>query len=196
MRVNRVSPRSMRYTRSSIGKGALAGLIGGLAGAWTMNQFQTLLSKVSRSKNDSEAQQQPSSQASGSQEEQQRQQSQEEDGDATMKAANKLAQAVLHRELKPREKRIGGPIVHYAFGAGMGVLYGMTAEAFPASTKAAGLPFGTVLWATADEAAVYLFGLSGSPLEYPLTSHLSALAAHLVYGVTTDVVRRAARRLG
>jgi putative membrane protein len=64
----------------------------------------------------------------------------------------------------------------------------------PETSKALGLPFGTALWLAGDEIAVPALGLSGNPLEYPVSSHLQALAAHCIYGVTTDLVRRAMRK--
>ena len=55
---------------------------------------------------------------------------------------------------------------------------------------AAGLPFGAAVWIVADEIGVPLAGLSKPPTEYPLRDHASAFAAHLVFGVTTEGVRR------
>ena len=49
---------------------------------------------------------------------------------------------------------------------------------------------GATVWLIADEAGVPLAGLSKPPTEYPLTSHLSAFATHLIYGATTEAVRR------
>jgi uncharacterized membrane protein YagU involved in acid resistance len=63
----------------------------------------------------------------------------------------------------------------------------------PSTTAAWGLPFGAAVWLGADEVAVPAFGLSKAPMEYPASTHASALAAHLVYGLTVDVVRRAVR---
>ncbi len=40
------------------------------------------------------------------------------------------------------------------------------------------------------EIGVPLTGLSKPPTEYPLKDHASAFAAHLVFGVTTEGVRR------
>ena len=177
----------------AIRKGALAGLIGGLAGSWTMNQFQSLLSKLSEAKNESQSNNQE--QKAQAAEQQQSNQEQNDDGDATLKLANKIAQTVLHRELNPKEKEIAGPVVHYGFGATVGALYGALTEAVPATHEGVGLPFGTAVWAVADEAAVPLLGLSKSPQEYPVSSHVSALAAHLVYGATTELVRRTLRRI-
>jgi len=79
-------------------------------------------------------------------------------------------------------------------GITTGVLYGAVAELLPEVTVGAGLPFGAFVWLTADEGAVPALGLSKSPAEYPLSTHAYALSAHFVYGLTTEIVRRAVRR--
>jgi putative membrane protein len=50
------------------------------------------------------------------------------------------------------------------------------------------------VWLGADEIGVPALGLSGPPTQYPLSVHLYALASHLVYGFTTELVRRTLRR--
>ena len=57
-------------------------------------------------------------------------------------------------------------------------------------TALAGIPFGAALWLAADEIGVPAAGLAKGPAEYPVSKHASALAAHLVYGATTELVRR------
>jgi putative membrane protein len=154
----------------------VVGLASGLIAAWTMNQFQEVLARFSQSHQD--AAQQPL-------------EPQEESEDATMKAANKISRNVLHRELSRQEKKIFGPVVHYAFGGTMGALYAVAVELAPrAVTGGFGTRFGTTLFAVADELAVPSFGLSKGPKEVPLSSHTSALFAHLAYGVTLETVRR------
>jgi len=175
-----------------IGKGAVAGLIGGLAGSWAMNRFQAVLTKFSDAKDGSQQGQQ-AKQGRGQQG--QADQGDGGDADATLMLANKIAKTVLHRKLNQQEEQIAGPVVHYGFGGTVGALYGAITEAVPAAHRGIGLPFGTTVWAVADEAAVPLLKLSKSPREYPVSSHASALAAHLVYGLTTEVVRRTIRRI-
>jgi putative membrane protein len=175
--------RGFGRKRPAFGKGALAGAIAGLAGAWTMNQFQALLSNATPKKQENEAEaQKQQEQASGG-----------EDGDATQKLAARIGRAVLGRLITKHERDVGGPIVHYAFGCASGALYGAGAELSPLLSRGFGLPLAAALWLAADEAAVPALGLSKSPLDYPLSSHLSALAAHGVYGVTTELARRALR---
>ncbi len=166
-------------------KGLAAGLVGGLVASWTTNQFQSFLSKVQKESKGGE-QSESSSQRQGEEQ-------QEESEDATMKAADKLWEEVTGSPLTKEAKKTAGPIVHYVFGSTMGAVYGAVVEHAPWAKAGTGIPFGALLFVGADEVAVPAFGLSKSPQEYPLSSHASALVAHAVYGVTTEVVRRMIR---
>ena len=75
--------------RPNVGKGALAGAIAGLAGAWTMNQFQALLSNAMRKEQENGAQPkaQKQEQASGG-----------EDGDANPEISRE------NRRRRPRSR--------------------------------------------------------------------------------------------
>jgi putative membrane protein len=74
-------------------------------------------------------------------------------------------------------------------------VYGALAEVSPGVTAAAGLPFGAVFWLLADEISVPLLGLAKGPTAYPVSTHVYALASHLVYGVTAEIGRRAVRQV-
>jgi uncharacterized membrane protein YagU involved in acid resistance len=74
-------------------------------------------------------------------------------------------------------------------------VYGITAELRPNTTSAIGLPYGTLVWAVIDEAAVPALGLSKSITKYPLSTHAYALASHFVFGAATELVRRAVRKM-
>ena len=181
-----MADRSNREARPL--RGLLAGAAAGLFAAWTMNQFQTLWSKATEKiQNRNRSKQQ---------DEQQRQaQSSEDSEDATMKAASKLASILLGRELTKEETKKAGPAVHYAFGALSGGVYGLLSEYLPAARLGFGTAFGAALFLIADELSVPALGLSRSPDEYPLSSHLYGLASHLVYGVSTEAVRDGIRRV-
>ena len=112
--------------------------------------------------------------------------------DATVQVASAISESVGH-ELTNDEKATAGPAVHYAFGATMGGVYGLLSEVAPVTSVGWGMPFGTALWLAADEVAVPAFGFSKSPTEYPASTHAYALASHLVYGLSVDVVRRVLR---
>ncbi len=165
-------------------RGLTAGLIGGLVASSTMNQFQSLTSKLAEELDKSQ----------GGQKKKEAPEKKEGD-DATVKAASAISENVFDHKLTKIEKKVAGPAVHYAFGTIMGGFYGVAAELAPFITAGAGLPYGAIFWVAEDEAAVPALGLSRSPNEYPLSTHASALASHFVYGLTTDVLRRAVRRV-
>src|ERR1044072_4856209 len=124
-----------------------------------------------------------------------RDQDSHEQDDATVETAKAISETVFGHELQEREKEPAGAAVHYAFGTLSGGLYGALAEVTPQVTTAAGLPFGAGFWLLADEISVPLLGLAKPPTEYPVSTHVYALASHLVYGVTAEMSRRALRHI-
>ena len=168
--------------RGSVWKGAVAGAIGGLAASWAMSEFQAAWSAIGRRIQEN----------GNSGPEQSDQENKSED--ATMKTAGAIGDHVLHRRLTREEKEKASPFVHYAFGASIGGLYGATAEKVPDVKTGYGLPFGTAVFVGADEVALPALGLAQqSPSETKMHDHIYSLASHLVYGATTELVRRGVR---
>jgi len=162
----------------AVWKGVAAGVAGGLVASYVMNRFQAVTKKLSAVKGGS---------GQGEAEK-------NEGEDATVKTAEAITGAFGH-PLSNDEKKVAGPVVHYAFGATMGGVYGALAELSPKVAAGAGVPFGTAVWLGADEVAVPALHLSKQPAESPLSVHAYALASHVVYGLTTDLVRRAVLRV-
>jgi hypothetical protein len=181
---------------SNIGKGVAAGIAGGLVASAVMNQFQALWGKLMAGEERPHGAQslQQGMPEHGVARELQERGSDEPDDNAAVRAGNAVAELVLHKKLTKHEKEIAGAVAHYAMGATSGAIYGAVAEVVPAATAGEGAPFGAAVWLIADEAVVPALGLSKSADEYPLSTHVYAFASHLVYGVTTEVVRRTVRR--
>lgn len=152
-------------------KGLAAGVAAGVVATWTMNQFQAAVSRLGNHKR----------------------RKRESDEDATVKAAERIAETVFHRRLSRDERQRAGNIVHYAYGAAIGGLYGVLAERKKPVRKLAGVPYGTAVWLLGDEIAVPALRLSKSPTEYPISVHAKALASHLVYAATANLVWRTVR---
>jgi len=132
-----------------------------------MSEFQSIISKMGESNG-----------------------SKKEEKPANIKAADEVSENVFDHTLTKEEEKTAGPAVHYAMGAASGLIYGITSEITPVSTLGVGLPFGAAVWLVADEIVVPALGLSKPATEYPVSKHAYALGSHLVYGVTTDLVRR------
>jgi hypothetical protein len=194
----RIDGMSERENREpDVLKGAIAGFIGGLIASWTMNQFQSALSKLMEGIEKPHGAQ--SLKPSGGQEgvremKREPEENSEEQEDATEKIASAISENVFGHELDKEGKETAGAVVHYAFGAAMGGVYGIAAEVAPEVSAGLGVPFGAVFWLAADEVTVPLLGLAKPPTEYPLSTHAYALASHLVYGLTAEAVRRAVRK--
>ena len=175
---------------ANIWKGLAAGFVSGLVAGWTMNQFQKTWTKLAEGFEKSHGAQslQPSEDSAkvvndGQQD------------DATIEVAEIVSSDVFGHELQESEKETAGAVVHYGFATSVGAFYGGLAEYAPVITTKAGLPFGVVFWALADEIAVPLLGLSKGPTEIPVSTHAYALSSHLVYGLTAEVTRRGVRNL-
>jgi putative membrane protein len=167
-------------------KGLVAGIAGGLLASLVMEQFQALWSKAS-------AAIWRSRQGGGTDRKSKRNRRKPEP--ATVKAAESISENVFGRKLPKSRKRLAGEAVHYAMGATSGAIYGAFAEASPVATVGDGLAFGTAVWLLADEVSVPALGLSKPPTKIPLSSHVYAFLSHLVYGWTTEMVRRAVRKV-
>src|ERR1700746_4092128 len=96
---------------SRLVRGIAAGVAGGLFASWMMNEF---MERVNGHLDDERSQV-----AHG----------QEPTEDATKETADAIVSTVTGgRHLPFEKKQTGGPIVHYAFGAIMGGVYGALAE--------------------------------------------------------------------
>lgn len=162
-------------------RGVLAGVAGGLVAAWAMNLWSegpgAALTKELETP------------------EEQKQVSQLSDGeDATMKTADAVASAVQGgRHLTHDQRAEGGPIVHYTYAALMGGLYGGLAEYSSLVRSGFGTTYASALFVGGDLVAVPALGLSKPLSDFPASSYAGPFTSHLVYGATTELVRRIVR---
>ena len=119
---------------------------------------------------------------------------QDQGEDATVKVASGITRLLLRRPLPEAKKPLAGNIVHYAFGAGVGGLYGGLATVMPRLTLAFGLPFGVAVWLGAHVIMVPALGLAAPPTRQPLLKEALEFGLHLVYGAVTELARRLIRR--
>lgn len=175
-----------------IAKGLAIGAAGGLAAAWVMNQFQSLLTGIVQGAQKPHGAQstQNGMPRHGAGAELEKLGLDNEQDNAAERTANIIAAKVFDYELTKNQKHVGGQVTHYVFGATTGALYGAAAEMLPKVSIGTGLAFGAAVWLVADEIIVPAAGLSRSASEYPLSKHAYALASHLVYGATTELLRR------
>ncbi len=188
--------RRHKKTEKHIVKGLAAGAAAGLVASAVMNRFQmqwaALMECVERPHGAQSLQQ--GSPSRGMAAMLRKRGSDEAHDDATERTAQTISEGLFGHQLTDREKDIAGTFGHYGFGVAAGGLYGALAELEPRVVAGRGLPFGALIWLVADEGAVPALGLSKPFAAYPFRTHAYSLAAHLVFGVTAEIVRRATRK--
>jgi putative membrane protein len=160
----------------SVIRGVVAGLVGGAIAAGSMSLVHKGITGIRAGA----GQQQPSP-------------DQDQDEDATVKVAEGIVRWLGDHPLPEAKKPLAGNLVHYAFGASVGALYGGMAAVVPRVTTAVGLPFGVAVWLGAHVITVPALGLAEPPSRQPPSKEGVELVMHLVYGVVTELIRRAAR---
>ena len=122
---------SINQKKPKIWRGILVGLVAGLAASWTMDRFQDVWLAVSPP--DDSEKKKDEGRASADDEESQ--------DDATVKAASAISEGLFEHKLTKAEKKIAGPVVHYAVGATSGIVYGIASELVPEVTVGFGFVF-------------------------------------------------------
>ena len=153
----------------------LAGAAAGALGTYLMSWGQKAVSKAQ------------------SEEAQQREQEGSFDLSATALTAKRLAEP-FGTELDDNKAEKAGMFVHYGFGILNGAMFGLLASRWRTPAILRGLAYGTALWFVADEVMVPALKLGPTFKRVPISSHLKALAAHLVYGASADVGWRTLHR--
>ena len=178
-----------RQRRPSYVLGAMAGAIGGLVGSWMMVRANHLMDPgtgVSDKPGDRHAHHRVDARPNDTD-------GTIPDEPGSIQAARAVAEPALGRRLTERERELGGSLMHYAFGATVGALYGAAAEVDRSTTRGAGIPYGIAVWLIADEIGMHAAGFASHPADYPLSRHAATLGTHIVFGLSVETVRRMMR---
>lgn len=114
------------------------------------------------------------------------------DEEADLKSVDFLTILTVNRALPEQRARQVALALHYLYGLLAGIGYTAAVEGFPLARCGRGTIFGSALWIFGDELPVTLTKLS-DPFKRSSRSHASALAAHLLFGAVTEVMRSAQR---
>jgi putative membrane protein len=97
-------------------------------------------------------------------------------------------------EILPPEKALAVQTVRWGFGAAIGAAYGAVAEYYPSATSKEGVTFGMALEALAHKGALPAIGFLVKPPAGAVPDGPGGITSHVVYGVTTEVVRGFVRK--
>jgi putative membrane protein len=106
-----------------------------------------------------------------------------------------LVNRMVDQPLTEKQEEVSVQAIHWGFGALAGGVYGALAEYQPAVTGRLGANFGLTLCGITHASALPMMGLTESPENQPAREHASEFVTHAIYGVTTELVRRMARKV-
>jgi hypothetical protein len=116
---------------------------------------------------------------------------------APAQVGRRFVQIALRRDVPPERIPFFTNAVHWAFGTGMGALYGLAANRVRGKATLQGPLFGLGVWAQ-SYATLVPMGLYKAPWRYPARTIAKDVSYHIVYGGGTafgyEVLRRVARR--
>ena len=107
-----------------------------------------------------------------------------EDAPAPARAAKRVLEAVLKRDVPPRYARALNNAAHWALGLGAAAGYGLAMSSGRDSKIAYGVPFGAAVWAN-GYVVLPLLGVYEPIWKYDLETLRKDLGAHLVFGTAT-----------
>jgi len=148
----------------------IRGLAAGAVGTVFMTAWQELSAKLSSSAEDSGREPDPQPEDRWKQ------------ASAPAKVAKRIGEGVFHKKVSPDLIPLLSNLMHWSYGTGWGILYGLTAASTrkPAGLRA-GAVFGSTVWLMSYVQLVPM-GLYEPPWKYPPKDLAMDLSYHLVYG--------------
>jgi putative membrane protein len=110
-------------------------------------------------------------------------------GAVAMTLAERLIPQPAPSEPESPDRAVAVETVRWGFGAAVGAAYGVVAEFYPSATAKEGASFGMALEALSHEGALPALGFLMKPQQNTAQGFASGITSHVVYGVTTEVVR-------
>ncbi len=111
------------------------------------------------------------------------------DEEADVNSVQILANSLFHKTVSVKDAKQIALALHYGYGIGTGAAYAVLVDRAPKTSGGFGTGFGVFVWVFGDEIAVYALGAS-NPFEKKPDAHISAFAAHLLFGAVVEGCRR------
>lgn len=163
--------------------GFAAGVIGGIAASFMMNQFDDITDRIAENREKRLSREEPRLE---------RREENKSETPAPVRAADAVARNSMGRSLSQREKQATSTAAQYASASIMGGVYGAVLESAPHIAKRVGAPAAIVLFLFSHVAAP---GIGSRRRMIRRSSGMGdAFAARVVYGATSATVRRVLRR--
>lgn len=108
---------------------------------------------------------------------------------AQMKIVDELSEKITGSPIKIENEGIAEQLVNVPLGCFVGTAYGYGKKDNYETNLMDGVMLGSTTWATTHETTLPLVGLERSPEDIPVKTQLNELFVHVLFGVTTEIVR-------
>lgn len=147
---------------SAAGRGLMAGIIGGLAGTAVKSLVEHFL---------------PVREI--------------EQRSAQIKIVDDLSTKITGSPISIQNEALAEQLVNFPMGASLGAAYGYGKRDNAELKLKDGIILGSSTWITTHEASLPILGLEPKPTDVPLKMQMNELFAHVLFGLTTELVRSA-----
>jgi uncharacterized membrane protein YagU involved in acid resistance len=101
----------------------------------------------------------------------------------------RVAAALGHGSLTDRQRLRAQALIHYGFGAGLGIVYVAAATRWPAVTRGRGALVGLAIYAGTHASALPALGIQRPPWRLAPAAVAWESASHILFGVALEAVR-------
>ena len=108
---------------------------------------------------------------------------------AQIKVMDQFSEKLLGSPIKLENEGMVEQLVNVPLGGTVGAIYGYGKRDKEQVSMVDGVILGATTWATTHETSLPILGLEKSPTEIPVKTQLHELFAHIIFGVTTEVIR-------
>jgi uncharacterized membrane protein YagU involved in acid resistance len=105
----------------------------------------------------------------------------------------RLAWAFGHRQLTDRQREGLQRMIHYGFGAGLGIAYSRVARRWPAATRGIGPLAGLAICAATHGSVLHALGIQRPPWRLPPAAVAWETTTHVLFGAALEGSRRVLR---
>jgi uncharacterized membrane protein YagU involved in acid resistance len=102
----------------------------------------------------------------------------------------RAASALGHRRVTDEQRVRAQHVIHYAFGAGLGVAYSGVAERWPAATRGGGTLAGLAIYAGSHGSVLPALGIQRPPWRLAPAAVAWESTSHLLFGLALETARR------
>jgi putative membrane protein len=110
---------------------------------------------------------------------------------AQIKLVDDLSTKLTGSPISVQNEALAEQLVSFPFGASVGAAYGYGKKDKDAYNITDGVILGASTWVSTHETSLPILGLEPKPTDIPIRMQLNELLAHVLFGITTEVVRSA-----